>query len=180
MYKMNENKKLAEKMWHDFGPYIRKLCNFKLNSLPDYIDDCVQDVFVALSDALNKGKQIDYPKAWLTKVASNKIKDIYAKVKKDTEKIVPFDAYNIDISLNSITYDEPISISDDKITFLKEKVINMLDEREQQLLYDRYTEGKSITKIAEEYNTTENNVYQRLFRLRQKTKMIVAEVLNEL
>ena len=87
---MNEdkNKKLIEKMWQEYEPYIRKLCNFKLKSLPYYIDDCIQDVFLDLSDALNSGKKIEYPKAWLSKVANNKIKDIYTLAKKENEKLV--------------------------------------------------------------------------------------------
>lgn len=179
---MNEdkNKKLIEKMWQEYEPYIRKLCNFKLKSLPYYIDDCVQDVFLDLSDALNSGKQIEYPKAWLTKVANNKIKDIYTLAKKENEKLVAFEAQNLDTSHYGVVYNEPFSVGDEQIAFLKDRIINMLDEKDQQLLQDRYTKGKSIEQIAEEHNTTENNIYQKLFRLREKTKMITKKVLNEL
>lgn len=179
---MNEdkNKKLIESMWQEYEPYVRKLCNFKLKSLPDYIDDCVQDVFLDLSDALNSGKQIEYPKAWLTKVANNKIKDIYTLAKKENEKLVPFEAQNLDTTHYGVVYDEPFSVGDKQITFLKERIINMLDEKDRQLLYDRYTKGKSIAQIAEEQNTTENNIYQKLFRLREKTKLIVKKFLNEI
>jgi len=38
---------------------------------------------------------------------------------------------------------------------------------------------KSISQIAEEYNTTENNIYQKIFRLKTKAKMIIDEVLNK-
>lgn len=40
---------LTESLWREYEPYIRKLCNYKLNSHREYIDDCVQDVFTALS-----------------------------------------------------------------------------------------------------------------------------------
>ena len=76
-------------------------------------------------------------------------------------------------------YDEYFQIEDEQILILKEKVVNMLDDKEQQLLYDRYTLKKSISVIAEEYNTTENNIYQKLFRLKQKTKMLIEKVLSE-
>ncbi|MDD6021933.1 MAG: sigma-70 family RNA polymerase sigma factor [Oscillospiraceae bacterium] len=68
---MDYNKKIVNELWQEHEPYIRKLCTYKLKSLPDYVDDCIQDVFLALSDALHKGKVIEYPKAWLTKVANN-------------------------------------------------------------------------------------------------------------
>ena len=175
--RMDYSKKTASELWQEYEPYIRKLCTYKLNSLPNYIDDCIQDVFLDLSDALSKGKVIEYPKAWLTKVAGNKIKDIYTQAKKEAEKTVPFEAQNLDNTCSGIVYDEHFAIEDEQISVLKEKVINMLDEKEQQLLRDRYTLQKSISVIAKEHGTTENNIYQKLFRLKQKTKMLIEKVL---
>lgn len=176
---MDYNKKIVNKLWQEHEPYIRKLCTYKLKSLPDYVDDCVQDVFLDLSDALDKGKTIEYPKAWLTKVVNNKIKDIYTQAKKESEKIVPLESENFDSSYYGVVNDEYFTIEDEQIPVLKEKVINMLDDKEQQLLYDRYTLKKSISVIANEHNTTENNIYQKLFRLKEKTKMLIEKVLNE-
>ena len=177
--KLKDNKKLVGALWLEHEPYIRKLCTYKLKSIPDYIDDCIQDVFLDLSDALNKGKVIEYPKAWLTKVANNKIKDIYNQAKKESEKIVPLESQNLDNTYSGVVYDEYFAIEDEQIPILKEKVIDMLDEKEQQLLYDRYVIKKSITQIAKEHNTTENNIYQKMFRLKQKTKLLIEKVLNE-
>lgn len=177
-YHINEIKAVND-LWHEFEPYIRKLCEYKLQSLPNHIDDCVQEVFLDLTDALHKGKKIEHPKAWLTKVANNKIKDIYSQAKKDAEKIVPFDSQNLDNTYSGVVFDESFTIDDDQILILKEKVINEFNESERQLLYDRYTLKKSISQIAEEYNTTENNIYQKIFRLKTKAKMIIDEVLNK-
>ena len=176
---MDYNKKILNELWQEHEPYIRKLCTYKLKSLPDYVDDCVQDVFLDLSDAINKGKTIEYPKAWLTKVANNKIKDIYAQAKKEAEKTVPLETENFDRSYYGVVNDEYFKIEDEQIPVLKEKVINLLDDIEQQLLYDRYILKKAISIIAKEHNTTENNIYQKLFRLKQKTKMLIEKVLNE-
>lgn len=177
-----DNKKLKKQIydiWAEHETYIRKLCTYKLKSFPDYIDDCIQDVFLDLSDALNKGKTIEYPKAWLTKVANNKIKDIYTQAKKDAERLVYIESQTFDNTYCGVVYDEYFQIKDEEIPILKEKVITMLDDKEQQLLYDRYTLKKSISVIAEEHNTTENNIYQKLFRLKQKTKMLIEKVLSE-
>lgn len=176
---MDYNKKIVNELWQENEPYIRKLCTYKLKSLPDYIDDCIQDVFLDLSNTINKGKTIEYPKAWLTKVANNKIKDIYTQAKKDAERLIPLDSQNFDNTYSGVVHDEYFTIEDEKIPVLKEKVINMLDDKEQQLLYDRYTLKKTIPVIAKEQKTTENNIYQKLFRLKQKTKMLIEKVLNE-
>ncbi len=172
--------KTAYDIWNANEPYIRKLCTYKLQSLPDYIDDCIQDVFVDLSDALSKGKTIEYPKAWLTKVANNKIKDIYNRTKRESEKIVSIDSQKYDNSYFAIVYDEHFIIDDNQILELKENIINMLDKNEQQLLFDRYTLKKSVSKIAKEQGTTENNIYQKLFRLKTKTKMLIEKAINNL
>ena len=111
-----DNKKLKKQIydiWAEHEPYIRKLCTYKLKSLPNYVDDCVQDVFLDLSDAINKGKVIEYPKAWLTKVANNKIKDIYNQAKRDAEKIVPLESQNLDNTYSGVVYDEYFSIEDE-------------------------------------------------------------------
>lgn len=176
---MDNNNKIVNELWQEHEPYIRKLCTYKLKNLPDYIDDCIQDVFLDLSDALNKGKVIEYPKAWLTSVANNKIKDIYTQAKKDSERLILLDSQNLDNTYSGVIYDEYFTIEDEEIPILKEKVINMLDDKEQQLLYDRYTLKKAISIIAKEHNTTENNIYQKIFRLKAKTKMLIDKVLNE-
>ena len=124
---MDYNKKIVNKLWQEHEPYIRKLCTYKLKSLPDYVDDCVQDVFLDLSDALDKGKTIEYPKAWLTKVVNNKIKDIYTQAKKESEKIVPLESENFDSSYYGVVNDEYFTIEDEQIPVLKEKVITYCD-----------------------------------------------------
>lgn len=176
---MDNNNKIVNELWQEHAPYIRKLCTYKLKNLPDYIDDCIQDIFLDLSDALNKGKVIEYPKAWLTSVANNKIKDIYTQAKKDSERLISIDSQDFENAYSGVVYDEPFAVDDEQISMLKEKVINMLDENERQMLYDRYSLKKSISQIAKEHNTRENNIYQKIFRLKAKTKMLIDKVLNE-
>ncbi len=176
---MNYNKKAVEELWKEHEPYIRRICTYKLESMSDYIDDCIQDVFLDLSDALHKGKVIENPRAWLTSVVNNKIKDIYEHSRKEAQRLIPFDRQNLENTHFGAVYDEHFSVGEEQIAALSEKVLNMLDEKEQQLLSDRFKLGKPISVIAEEYNTTENNIYQKLFRLKQKTKMLIKKVLDD-
>ena len=64
-------------IWHLYREYIKSFCNFQLKDCPDCVEDCVQDVFMALLEARRAGKEIKNPKAWLTRVANNKIIDEY-------------------------------------------------------------------------------------------------------
>lgn len=126
---------------------------------------------------MHNEKRIDCPKAWLTKVAYNKISDIYEKIKKEDELFVPF---NSDVI--GETYSLSVRIDTDKereTEFLMDRVLVLLDSDERKLLCDRYELEKSISEIASESGITENAVYQRLYRLRIKVKMLVKNVLNE-
>ena len=178
--KMSKNKDIVKALYIEYEPYIRKICLYKLRSIPDKIDDCVQETFEALIEAMDKSKQIKNPKAWLTVVANNIIKDTYTEINKEKERIVEFSSENIDKLSSANTIDNSIfTVSDEQIDLYKEQIINRLDFNEQRLLYDRYTLKKSITQIADEQNTTENNIYQKLFRLKQKIKMIIKKVLPD-
>lgn len=64
----------CKRLWHLYREYIISFCKFKLKDTPDYVEDCVQDVFMALLEAKRSGTEIKSPKAWLTTVANNKIK----------------------------------------------------------------------------------------------------------
>lgn len=175
---VKDNKYISD-LWWEYEPYIRLLCVHKLNSLPDYADDCVQDVFLALYDALSNGKTIQYPKAWLTRVANNKINDAYKKAKKERERHISLEELDFKNNSSNAVYDDYFAVEDEDILILMENVTSMLNEKEKQLLNDRYKLKKSISVIAKEQGTTENNIYQKLFRLKQKAQMLVKKVLDE-
>lgn len=177
---MSEDKnESVEKIWLEYEPYIRRLCKFKLRSIPHEADDCVSDVFLDFSAAVNNGKIIENPKAWLTKVASNKIKDIYSHRKRESERIISLEEEAGEKSDSKDIFDEAFPVSEEKIIELKEEILARLTQKERELLCDRYSLQKSITQIAGEQKTSDNNISQRLFRLRVKTKMLIEKVLNE-
>ncbi len=161
----------AAELWLAYGGDVRKLCAYKLQSCPDKIEDCVQDVFLDLCTALNSGKQLEYPKAWLLKVAGNKIKDIYTQSNRERERLVSIHDANLENTLSENDSDAFFKISEGELEIIKSKVINSLSDEEKALLIDRYRKNKTVVEIAAELKTTENNVYQRLFRLRQKVEM---------
>lgn len=178
--KMSESKDILDTVYRENELYIRKLCNFKLKSIPDEVDDCVQETFTAFAEALYKGKEIENPKAWLLKVANNIIKDVYSKNAKSRKRIVSLDENITDDNLSyCMDFEQEPDFDEISVVPYKEYVLGLLTEDERNLIRDRYELNKSIRIIAADWDTTENNIYQRLSRLKIKTKIHINKVLNE-
>ncbi len=169
----------AAAIWQEHEPYIRKFCTYKLQSHPDAIEDCMQEIFLALSHSLQNGTVIAYPKAWLTKVADNIIKDFYEKECTAVKRTVPYDVKKLERTEIFYPDEDLTSLSEEQISQLKEEVFLRLTDYEQKLLHDRYAEKKSFAEIAGEQNTNENNIRQRLYRLKKKVKEIIKQLLDD-
>lgn len=163
---------IAEKIWQENELYLRKFCSYKLSSHPDLVDDCLQDVFLALLNRLKDNNEIQYPKAWLTKVASNKIKDIYESEKQKSLKQVPFEEEYIKTSEN-FDYSLTEGIKEKDIEKHLNDILDSLTDREKFLLEEFYQKGTKQTDIAKELGISEISVRQQIFRLKRK---VIAKV----
>ncbi|MBP3447223.1 MAG: sigma-70 family RNA polymerase sigma factor [Clostridia bacterium] len=178
---IEHNKAIVKKLWLEYEPYIKKLCKYKLKNNPDIVDDCVQEVFLDLFEALNGGKTIEYPKAWLSKVANNKIIDIQKNNKKEKDNIISL----TDILANTISdhsvelCDEP-ELSDEQLLWAKNDFLSSLTEEEKTLFKERFVLNKHSKEIALLYNTTESNVRKKVYRLRVKAKLFTRQYINEI
>lgn len=157
--------KLCEQIWREHEAYIRKFCEYKLQSQKDLVDDCVSEVFLSLLKALKNNTEINYPKAWLTKVANNKITDIYRNKEKQVER---------EVALNEETVTETYcdtynfqNVTDEQIEEIKETVLNELDEIDRNLIECYYSKNMKVKEIALQYNLSESSVKVRLFRARK-------------
>ncbi len=169
-----KNKKDVDLLWQKYESYVRKICEYKLQSMPDYIDDCVQDIFIDFYKAIENGKKIENPHAWLTCMSRNKINDIYKRNNKI--KIVSF----LDENTESFFEldDEIDRLNDEQLEEIKEKVLSKLSPKDRDLLEDRYTLHLSADEIATNNATTANNIYQRIFRLKIKVKSLIKQELE--
>lgn len=172
---MSENEKDINSLYSKYTPYLKKICLYKLRDYPDEIDDCMQETFEALLVAKENGEVINNPKSWLSVVLNNIIIDFIRTKHADREKNERY------IAINSPTvpfYDIIDELDEEQIRLYKQQIIEKLEPDERELLYDKFTLDKSITQLAEEHNTTENNIYQKLFRLKCRTMMIIEDVLS--
>lgn len=167
-------------IWLELEPYIKKLCEYKLKSMPNVIDDCVQEVFFAYIDAINKGQTIEHPKAWLTTVANNKIKDIYKIAKKENERVIPLsheEAVNYPSSVYGM--DNTLYISDEQIEQIKKNVLNQLTDEELKLIEEYYVQRIKLKSLAKNYHYSESKMKQVMFKLRIKIINLSKSAINQ-
>lgn len=166
---------IAEKIWQENEVYIRKLCNYKLQSHPDLIDDCMQDVFLALITAVHDETEINNHKAWLTKVTVNKINDIYRDEKKKSENQVSLDDEKTALTTD-FDYSYTEEISEKELDKHLQTILQSLTDKEKSLIEDFYRNNLSGREIAEKLDISETNVRQQIFRLKRKVIKIVKEI----
>ena len=171
MTEADKTTQMVEKFWKEHEPYVRKLCEFKLRSTPDRIDDCIQEVFLALSVALHNRITIKSPKAWLTKVAINKINDIYKEVRIKNDRLVSLTDELAATIPDSKTVDfDDSPLSEEDLLSAKNSFLKTLSPEEKELFRDRFVLKEKTKTIAAKHGTTESNIRKKIFKLRNKAK----------
>lgn len=169
----------CKRLWHLYREYIKSFCRFQLKDSPDYVEDCVQDVFMALLEAKRAGTEIRNPKAWLTSVANNKIKNEYKNRKRESEHINKIIRYETVMEFSSLDIHDFSDIPDELVTDMKDSVLNRLNADEQSLVEDFYVKHMKIKDIAEKRGISETNVKQKLFRVRKKIVLLSNEEIEK-
>lgn len=165
-----QNKKWAdEQLRRAYDTYYEKIarfCNIKLKNRTE-AEDCVQECFMVYYKRILRGEEIVNTGAFLYKIADNLIKTQWRQDKK-ANNIIPLD----DLA-ETLATDDIYEYSDIDYDSYAEKIIGILDEKEQNLYRLKYTEQKSIAEIAEELNISFDATAKRLSRLRQKVKELI-------
>lgn len=169
----------CKRLWHLYKEYIISFCKFKLKDTPDYVEDYVQDVFMALLEARRSGTEIKSPKAWLTTVANNKIKMEYKNRKRESEHINKIIHYKTTVEFSTLDMHDFKEVSDELISEMKDSILNQLKFDEQSIIIDFYVKHMKVKNIAIKYNLSEANVKQKLFRARKKIIHLSSEEIEK-
>lgn len=171
MIKLQNKKQADELLRQSYDTYYEKIarfCNIKLKNRNE-AEDCVQECFMVYYKRILQGEEIENTGAYLYKIADNLIKTQWRQDKK-ANNIISLDDVAETLATNEI-YDYGNMDYDSCV----ERIIKILDEKEQNLYKLKYTDKKSIAEIAEELNISFDATAKRLSRLRQKVKVIVEE-----
>lgn len=173
--KPKDNTTLFSEIYKQYAPWIRSLCEFKLASMPDTVDDCIQEVFLALFEKMKSGETIQNPKAWLYKTAANRIKLIYTGAAKKQEESYAPDMLEFLADSSTLTKFTDESIIDEHY----DEIISSLNEEDKNILLDICENKMKLKEIAVKYNLSLSAAKQRSVRLKARVRAYVKKLMSE-
>lgn len=149
-----KDKRKTEKVVEAYSDMIMRIAYQNLKCIHE-AEDVMQDVFLAL---INKRKFADdeHLKAWLIRVTVNKCRDVLRKKRRND---LPLDVA------------ESFMLSPEHSGILEE--IFELPPDDRTVIYLHYYEGYNAAEIGKILKKSENAIYIKLTRAREKLKVIL-------
>ena len=175
---IDDKQELCRTMWLQHSDELKKMCERKLNSCRDEIDDVIADAFYYLCVNVFEGKIHTNTSSWLFVVTNNLIKKKYTEMNKRKQRHICFDEANIE-QYDCYSIDDTLlfedKVSESIIDSLNIEIIDILNPAEQQLYKYVYKDKLSLREIADKMNLTYGAVKERNHRLSLKIKIMVKE-----
>ena len=148
---------------------VYRLCLSRLKK-EENAADVTQDVFLFFQEKYNELED-DHIKAWLYKVADNKIKEQFRVIAKQEKELI-FGAVFGSSTSTDILYEmeEDNKITPEEIEEKKKSILSSLTEKELELFEMVYTKHMEYKELAKAFDISEHAVRARVYRLRLKIK----------
>lgn len=128
------------------------------------IEDAVQDTFIKASISW-RNKQPDYPEAWLTQAAKNRVLDIFRKLKTEQKHLPNINQGTDTIAINELFLDSEIEDAQLRMIFMA--CHPKLDPRDRISFALKTVSGFSIKEISAALLTKQDTIKKRLLRARK-------------
>ncbi|MCC1483689.1 RNA polymerase sigma factor [Winogradskyella immobilis] len=162
-----EHKLVDHLFRHHSGKMVSVLIRiFGLQHL-DIIEDAVQDTFIKASLSWRK-QQPEYPEAWLTKAAKNRVLDIFRTLKTQKKHYSTITTGTDAIAINELFLDT--EIEDAQLRMIFTACHLQLDPRDRISFALKTVSGFSTKEIASALLAKEDTVKKRLMRARKAIK----------
>lgn len=171
---------IAEKIWLEHEKKIRDFCKSRLTGYyREFLDDCMQETFVALLEYVQRDAPMTNPRALLYCIAKGKVYDIIRQKNNEKNKISYIsDLYDNDELPVTYEIDNLLGdISEEVIEQNKKTIIENLTSHEQELLQDIVRKLK-VKELAQKYDMSISSVWRMREELVKKIKRMVAEQIN--
>ncbi len=163
-----EDKERFEEMYLTYEGILRKIACTKDIPL-DYIDDVVQDTFVAYA---RYGYSLELPpetmKILLTKILKSRCMDYYRRIKHAHFGALEegdFRENNVPLSMRPLNLQEFVISKERCQAILKE--IDQMPKNWREVAVLKLIEGRPTREVCEILNITEKACYSRVSRIRQ-------------
>ena len=168
---MNDNARQLDILTEQHYDEIYKYCRRRVDT-DDAAFDITQNVFLAFSE---RYFTIDATKIrkWLYETAKHKVADHYRELQKKKDLITDTPIQNLDAEQHNLSYDPFNHMDEEEIEEIAKSIVKNLEPVDKELFLDRFVKGKGYPKLAEKYNTSEQNIRKRVSRLHKKIKTIV-------
>ncbi len=132
--------------------------------------DVTQEVFLFFQEKYNELGD-DYIKAWLYKVANNKIKEQFRAIAKREKELIYGTVFGSHTSTDILyEMEEDNNITPEEIEEKKKSILDSLTEKELELFEMVYTKHMEYKELAKAFDISEHSVRGRVYRLRLKIK----------
>ena len=152
---------------------IYHFCLLRLKNEEDAAD-VTQEVFLLFQEKY-ENLEDNYIRAWLYKVASNKIKEQFRAIAKREKEII-YGSVFVSQTSTDILYEmeEDNKITPEELEEKKKFILSSLNEKELELFEMIYVKHLKYKELAEAFNISENTARTRVYRLKYKIKEKVA------
>lgn len=173
--KISEDKFCTD-LWYEYEPQLRKICETKMQSCPDDIDDIISETFLALCDKVSESGPPEKVRAWLYGTLYHFINSKYRTIYRTERKSVALHAKEYILPYDWDIENDIVEACDAESTM---KEINAtLNEQERFLIQSVYGDGRKFKDVAEELNTTASAVKQKSYRVNIKVRKIASKKNN--
>lgn len=132
--------------------------------------DVTQEVFLFFQEKYNELED-DYIKAWLYKVADNKIKEQFRAIAKREKELIYGTVFGSQTSTDILyEMEEDNKVTPEELEQKKKSILSSLSEKELELFEMVYTKQMEYKELAKAFNVSEHAVRARVYRLRLKIK----------
>ena len=132
--------------------------------------DVTQEVFLFFQEKYNELDD-DYIKAWLYKVADNKIKEQFRTIAKREKELIYGTVFGSQTSTDILyEMEEENKATPEELEEKKKNILSSLSEKELELFEMVYTKHMEYKELAKALNVSEHAVRTRVYRLRLKIK----------
>lgn len=132
--------------------------------------DVTQEVFLFFQEKYNELED-DYIKAWLYKVADNKIKEQFRAIAKREKELIYGTVFGSQTSTDILyEMEEDNKVTPEELEEKKKSILSSLTEKELELFEIFYTKHLEYKELAKVLNVSEGAVRTRVYRLNLKLK----------